>query len=817
MVAEPLPLSWANLRNADCTLCPLHADAHYVCMVGDGPEQCDYMIIGEAPGQHEDEVSHRPFTGAAGRLLDQLLKETGLSRSMFFVSNSVLCRPLNNRDPENIEIKTCWTNYGLKILERVQPKIVLLMGRFALQAVLGKKKGITEARGHEFVKDGITYLPMFHTSYALRFPGMKKFITEDLLYFRRIAGIEQTAGDTKPEFVTNWFRLKQVVDKLMTAETVAIDLETQSLMPQDSIWCMSLSDEKGVGYVVPIEHPNFRMSMGSSASNQDVWTLLKPLIESKSTRIVGHNYKFDMRFMMNRGIRPNLTFDTLQAAHLLDENRKHNLKSLAQSYLGVRYWGSGEQFATKEPPKMDREQVLYAAKDADYDRQLYLRQRDELLADKRLARVFQYITMPAVRALARIEHHGLPVDVGRLEERTKELRIRVDRSEAELGKLIGKTINWNSPQQVARVLFGELGLPITAITDTGQASTGKDVLADLKDESSVIKELLEYRKWSKQLSTYAEPWSELVTPEHPFLHTVYNVNGTNTGRISSGDRKVNAPNLQNIPRDGFLKGCIGGVPGWFIVEADFSQIELRIAAIFSKDPVLMRIYRTGGDVHRMTASRLLGKALEAITVGERTLAKAVNFGLVYGMGAAKLVVYAKTTYDVLLSFQDATEFREIYFDTYRALPHWHAHQRSLAHKYGYVRSPLGRVRRLPDIESSDWEVRGEAERQAINSPVQGTASEFTLLSLGILMDELQHTVMKRFETLPEDEARVIGTVHDSNVFMIREDKLDKWLPVIQQTMQNLPLRELFGWEPGLPIEVETKVYRYWGEELPKAA
>lgn len=804
-----LPLLWDGIRDHECTLCPLHEFAEHVCMMPDGPTPCDYMIIGEAPGQHEDEVSKRPFTGRAGELLNQILKEVGLKRSMFSVSNGVLCRPLNNRDPSNDELKTCWKNYGLKIIEQVRPKYVVLMGRYALQAVLGGKKGITEARGHEFTKDGITYLPTFHTSYALRNPGMKKWIIEDFTYFRRIAGLDNTAGDTKPEFITSWFRLREVIDKLMQAEAVAIDLETSGLNsfdPTRKIWCMSLSDETGVGYVVPIEHPDFQQ-MNRVGKQGDVWELLKPLLENRRTKIIGHNYKFDMKFMLTRGIKPRVTFDTLQAAHLLDENRKHNLKSLAQSYLGVRYWGSGTQFATDKPPQMTDDQILYSAKDADYDRQLYLKQRDELMADRRLARVFQYITMPAVRALTRIEYHGLPVDVERLRERKAELERRIAASELELERLVGKRINWNSPKQIAQVLFSDLGLPITALTETGQASTSKGALTDLKALDPVVGELLQYRKWQKWHGTYLESWSNLIRPDHPLLHCEYDPSGTVTGRISSRN-----PNLQNIPRDAFIKSIIGGVSGWVLVEADFSQIELRVAADFSQDPMLRRVYQQHGDVHRMTASRLFRKPPDEITSGERTLAKSANFGLIYGMSSNKLMTYAKATYDVEMSYNEAVEFRDIFFETYRALEQWHTHQRVMVRKYGYVRSPLGRIRRLPDIQSTNWEVAGAAERQAINSPVQSTASDFTLLAISLLMGELEGPLQVEYPALQESVAKVVGTVHDSVLFLVRGDMVDAVLPTIKGTMEHLPLQRLFNWSLAVPVEIDVKVSSHWAEE-----
>lgn len=819
LTREPWELLWDELRDENCTMCPLHEMAEFVCLLGVGPVPCDYMIVGEAPGAREDEEFHRPFAGPAGELLDKILKNVGLNRNMFYITNSVRCRPEFNRDPEKSEVQTCWGHYGLGELERVQPKHVILMGNYALQAITGKT-GITAARGKPIVIGNITYHPTFHTAFALRNPSHEKTIEEDLIKFKRAAGIQQYAKETKPILVLKRRALQKLVQDLMKSDIVAFDLETEGLdqfIPGKRIWCISLSKGDGIGYVVPLEHPSY-------PGMEWAYDEIKPLLESKYPRKVAHNGKFDSRWLKTRGINPYINFDSLQAAHMLDENRKHDLKNLAQAYLGVKPWGTGAAASKLQPMS---KLAPYAAKDTDYDAQLYKRQRTELENDVRTRRVFQYITSPAVRMFTDMEFSGMPVDRERLAERRETVLQKRREIDIDLGEMVGVPVGgithrgetkyvWNSPQQLAKIMFtdrdsGGLGLPIFALTPKGQPSTAEATLVALKDEHPFVNKITEWRLYDKWWSTYLNPWTEL-TEDDPFIHASWKIEGTVTGRTSCSD-----PNLQQVPRNDFIRGIIGGVEGWFLVEADYSQIEVRLTADSSGDSVLRRIYLQNQDVHRYTASRVMGIPEDQVTEVQRKKAKAVVFGFIYGMGAPKFKMYAKNQFDLDVTIDEAFEFRYAFFNTYPSLEDWHDKVRKWVRNHGYIRSPIGRLRRLPDINSRDKEVRAEAERQGINSPIQGLASDHTILAMNLLSGQLQNQVdnanikriVSQYEPLNPEEARLCGTVHDSIMFLVREDRIHSVEEQIKYTMENLPMKELFGWESSVPIKADTKIGSHW--------
>jgi DNA polymerase-1 len=258
--------------------------------------------------------------------------------------------------------------------------------------------------------------------------------------------------------------------------------------------------------------------------------------------------------------------------------------------------------------------------------------------------------------------------------------------------------------------------------------------------------------------------------------------------------------MQQVPRDLCIRSIIGTQAGWKFIEADFSQIELRIAAMFSGDRSLLRAFNTGGDPHRETAAAVLGKAPEAITKEERKMAKAVNFGFLYGMGWRKFKIYAKEKYDVIVTDEEAQAYRTAFFEKYSALPAWHARQRRLVRTLGQVQSPTGRIRHLPSISSVDDGVQSEAEREAINSPVQGFASDLTVLAMVILHDKLDPS-----------RCRIIGNVHDSIMFEATDDYAEEASGLIKHTMEHLPVQRLFGYKMTVPIEAEVTIGNHWGE------
>jgi DNA polymerase-1 len=326
-------------------------------------------------------------------------------------------------------------------------------------------------------------------------------------------------------------------------------------------------------------------------------------------------------------------------------------------------------------------------------------------------------------------------------------------------------------------------------TKTGNWSTNEEALQEYI-EHPFIGLLFALRTLEgKWMNTYLLPWSTKLD-RFSRLHTTYKLYGTVTGRLS-GD-------LQQVPRDSFVRSIFGAPPGWLRVDADFSQIELRIAAHVANESTMRRMFLLGQDIHSMQASNILGKPPASLTKEERKLAKAVNFGYLYGMYPTKFQKYAKINYGLDVTMAEAEVSREAYFRLFPDLVRWHERQRRMVHANHQVHSPMGRVRHLPDIMSPDRGVRMEAERQAINSPVQGTGSDITLFA----MTRIQ-------PLLKPSEAAMVMTLHDGIGFEIREDKVDYYEPIIKETMENLPLKKTFGFDPSIPIEAEVVHGTHW--------
>lgn len=789
---------WDKIRNPTCTDCALFREAQTVCLIGDGPVPARYMIIGEAPGYREDEIG-KPFSGKSGQLLDEVLEGVGLSREAAFISNVAKCRPPENRAPTRTEQKACRPYLDAEI-EAVQPEFVLLLGNTALQGFL-KKSGIMKHRGEVYPYGEAKVFATVHPAAVLRNPRYDHIFKTDLATFARMVKGEEGAKPTKTYLVRDKKSLITLCKAIMLSEAVAYDLETndvEEFNPDTKIVTIGVSPTPGVAFVVPIEHPETPW--------KDPYRVLKiignALMYSNGKRIA-HNAKFDDRWLTHFGIPIRADFDTMIAAHVLDENRFKGLKPLAQMLLGVDPWKdvdlSGGGALTTPISQLAR----YNAKDADYTLRLYYRFREELTqpGNERTLRLFYKLLMPVSRALTDVERTGMWIDKERLAIRRIEVQKKLTEINNRLVELVGHEANWNSPIQLAKILFEELGLQMYDLTAKGSPSTKESVLLRLKDEHEVPRLILEYREWSKYKSSYFDNWVELMD-QHDRIHTHYRITGTVTGRLSSGKEheKARGINVQQIPRNSFVRGVVGAPPGWRFVEADFSQVELRVAAHYSGDREMQRLFQLGQDIHLATAMQVTGKPASEIDKETRKKAKAVNFGFLFGMGWRKFIEYARDNYGVVVTEDEAQLVQKRFFDTFKGLRPWHERQRRLVRKYGRVQSLIGRVRHLPDIRSGDEEVRKEAERQAINSPVQSLASDLMLLSLVILHNEMDPS-----------EAKIVGTVHDSILFEIVEDEVDTWVARIRKTMENLPLKQKFGVELSVPIRVDIKVGQHWSE------
>jgi DNA polymerase-1 len=791
---------WLPVRNEDCRLCPLYKSAQSVCLLGDGPVPTRIMLVGEAPGAREDDIA-RPFSGPAGRYLDRVLAEVGLPRETVYITNSVRCRPPDNATPTNGQIKACST-YMQSELEIVKPDYILVMGNAALRSIL-KTSGVMKKRGTaQQLPGGRTAFVTVHPAAVLRNPGLETSFKSDLMTFARLTKGEDRRPETDSKLVQSSKGLARLCQMLATVETpIAFDVETGSSDPDENegglnpwspnglIHTVAFSWEPGKAYVVSLEHPATRWDIPI----RRVYDALNVALAGK--KMVGHNVKFDDAWMRAKGVHLYAHFDTKLAAHLLDENRPSGLKPLARIYLGADEYEAGISFSGDATAL--RKLAIYNGKDADYTLRLYHLFRDELKKQPRLARLFTRLTMPACRAFVDIEVNGFPVDMERLERRHRSILHKIAQVNDEMLEMVPEELrdnaNFRSPQFLGRWFFGHLKLPIIQLTPTGKPSTAESALLELVDKHPAVALLMELRKWQKNESTYTRNWlNRVAIAGKPRLYTSYNLSGTVTGRLSS--------NMQQVPRDIYIRSIIGSEPGWRLIEADFAQVELRLAAMFSRDRTLSDAFRNGEDPHLQTAAKILGKAPELITKEERKMAKAVNFGFLYGMRWKKFKIYAKEKYQTEVTDDEAKAYRNAFFKQYGALENWHNRQRRIVRNIGAVSSPIGRIRHLPNINSTDEGVQGEAEREAINSPVQGFASDLTVLSMVRLSRKLDHT-----------RSRILGNVHDSILLEATEEYAEEAARITKHVMEHLPLKKLFGYSPTVPIEADVTIGQHWGE------
>lgn len=769
--------------------------------MGSGPKTASIMIIGEAPGENEAKTG-RVFSGRAGQLLDLTLTDAGLRRDEIYVTNVVKCRPDDNRRPSRIEWEAC-RQYLEAEATAISPSFVLLLGNSALQ-VVARKSGITTKRGVRLdLRDPVwtraEVMATIHPAYVLRNPGQATVFSEDIRRFARMVQGEFRAVSVKPKMVRTLKGLKFVKDLLESAPdgtVVSYDVENRG-RPWENEWdivCLGISVDGENTYVVPLSHPEspFRRKW------KDVLRYLSPALRKHGHKLVAQNGKHDNAQLAGARVYLQHTFDIMLAAHLLDENRPKNLGFLSQNVIGAdEYKGMVDLKPDKIMKEPLRKICTYNGYDVGYTWQIYQRIREELIAQPRLLRLFVKLLMPASHAIQEVESVGFWVDQPMLWDRVSILQSEIAKRKKVLNENLPKkwpdrdSFNYNSPAQLGRWLFSKKGLGLSPLelTATGNPSTREAVLLHYHDHPAV-RALLEYRTLElKWLRTYLLPWSTRLDSRSR-LHTTYKLYGTVTGRLS-GD-------LQQVPRDSFIRGVIGAPPGWQFVQADYSQIELRIAAHCSGERRMRRAFLAGEDLHLLTASSLTGKSGSLVTKEERKKAKAVNFGFLYGMYPRKFQAYAFENYELEVSLAEAELARQQYFETFPDLERWHDRQRRIAHNHHRVVSPLGRVRHLPDILSSDNGVRMEAERQAINSPVQATASDLMLFSMVLLH--------KRLDT---QEAFMVGTLHDAIFFQVRDDVVDKWTEIIKETMETLPTKKTFGFDPSIPIIADVDYDQHW--------
>lgn len=902
-------------RNAQCTLCPLHKTADYVCLLGDERSRKQVLLVGEAPGVQEEKAG-RLFIGRAGRLLRQALTRCDFSEEDYSIINSVCCRPPGNRTPKASEIKACryWVE---RVFKDVHPRYVLLMGNPALNSVLDLS-GITNRRGRPQEIEGIIYLPTFHPSAVLRDPNKTGAFEADLNLFAEIidgGGVPRETG-LNHVVVSNKKIVNEMLDDLHGS--VSFDIETTCLYPWDKI-----AQVNAVGFgtrnkqwILPVNHFCPEASIWSSNQIEGIIKRLTRALDD--CVVIAHNGKFDSLWMkVHFGVDWEINFDTMLAHYLLNENSSHKLKYLAQIYLGAVDYDLDPTTAPWD------KFVEYHAKDLYYTRKLKYLFARRLNKEGNIKTVFEKILMPCSTLFTEAELNGFYVNVPEMGKVEQELTGQIER----LGKKLKKygDINFNSTQQLAKLLFKELKLKPTRYTDTGAASTDKSVLKRL--DHPITKILLEHRSATKLLGTYISGWKPFLVGR--IIHPSFLLHGTVTGRTS-----CEHPNLQQVPRDSSIRSLITAPRGWVFVEADLSQIELRIAAELAGERNMLDTFYNGQDIHWRTAlgvivkgeteyakkaiqtasmccmrykispnrssAVLLQKVWEANKRGsgtdkilqlcckywqdkatrkgvwreptreeqpglERRLsivaekeissellrelwnyglslftsqkqeserqekiqfadalsllscigpriaqellddwgeirykAKAVGFGFMYGMWHKTFRIYAEDDYGIKISEAEARAIRENFFNIYPALEEWHERQRRYARRWGYVISLSGRKRHLPLAQlPRDCPERRDAERKAINTPVQSFANELNFMAALQIREELRTELALKIV--------ITGLIHDSIHFWIRRKYVSKLVPRILEIMRHPALLDTMNIKLRVPIEAEAKI------------
>lgn len=561
--------------------------------------------------------------------------------------------------------------------------------------------------------------------------------------------------------------------QLQAAPLFAFDTETTSLDYMEArIVGVSFAVEPGKAAYVPFGHDYLGAPV--QLSEAVVLGKLKPLLEDPTRLKVGQNLKYDRNVLLNHDIDlQGIAYDTMLESYVLNSTAsRHDMDSLAKRYLGVETT-SFEDIAGKGVKQLTFNQIEleqaapYAAEDADITLRLHQTLWRQLEAVPGLCQVFSEIELPLLPVLARMELLGTTIDPKLLHQQSQEIEQRLAELEKQAHELAGQEFNLSSPKQLGEVLFTKLGLPILKKTPKGAPSTAEEVLAELAETYELPRLLMEHRGLAKLKSTYTDKLPLMIKPQTGRVHTSYHQAVAATGRLSSSD-----PNLQNIPvrneqgrriRQAFIPSA-----GYKLVAADYSQIELRIMAHLSGDKGLLTAFAEGKDIHKATAAEVFGVALDAVTTDMRRSAKAINFGLIYGMSAFGL---AK---QLGIGRAEAQKYMDLYFERYPGVLEYMERTRQQAEAQGYVETLFGRRLYLPDIKSRNAGLRKGAERAAINAPMQGTAAD--------IIKRAMINVDSWIRGIKDESIRMLMQVHDELVFEIRAEKLEEYTALIKEKM-----------------------------------
>ena len=571
-------------------------------------------------------------------------------------------------------------------------------------------------------------------------------------------------------------------DFFMTKSFLSLDTETTSTNTIDAeLVGLSFSVSENEAFYVPV--PADRQQA------QNIVNIFKPAYEQSSILKIGQNIKYDMEVLANYGVElAGEMFDTMLAHYLLQPEQRHNMDDMAETYLGYRTIhideligpkGKGQKSMRDLPPE---EVYEYAAEDADVTLKLK-NLLEPKLKESGVWQLFSEVEMPLVRVLASMEMNGVRLDTDSLKETSQILTARMNDIEQEIYRLAGEEFNIASPRQVGEILFGKMKIvEKPKKTKTGQYVTSEEVLQQLRGKSEIVGKILEHRGLKKLLGTYVDALPKLVNPRTGHIHTSFNQTVTATGRLSSSD-----PNLQNIPvrgEDGKeIRKAFIPEEGCLFFSADYSQIELRVMAHLSGDENMQEAFREGYDIHAATAAKIYHETMDSVTRDQRTRAKRANFGIIYGITVFGLAERLD------ISRKEAAELIDGYFATFPKVAEYMEQAKETAREKGYAETLMHRRRYLPDITSHNATVRGFAERNAINAPIQGTAADIIKIAMVRIYDRFKRENIR---------SKMLLQVHDELNFSVYPDEKERVERIVLEEMQNaypldVPLVADCGW------------------------
>ncbi|WP_011608873.1 DNA polymerase I [Histophilus somni] len=618
---------------------------------------------------------------------------------------------------------------------------------------------------------------------------------------------------TSYETIDTQEKLNSWLEKLQQADLIAVDTETDALDPmRANLVGISFALTNSEACYIPLAHKQAVKEMTQtdlfteSEQNAEQFELvknqlnketclaqLKPLLENPSIQKVGQNIKYDLTIFANHHIQLNgVCFDTMLQSYVLDSTGRHNMGALSERYLGHQVI-EFESIAGKGKKQVTFDKIAiaqateYAAEDADITMKLHQVLWQELQQSPSLVKVFNDIELPLVKVLSKMERNGVLIDSQALLKQSEKIARRLTALEQQVYQEAGAEFNLASTKQLQEILFTKLALPIIAKTPKGAPSTNEDVLETLAQQGHIVPKLLmEHRGLAKLKSTYTDKLPSMVNKKTGRVHTSYHQAVTATGRLSSSD-----PNLQNIPIKNEEGHCIRQAfiarKGYKIIAADYSQIELRIMAHLSQDNGLIMAFNEGKDIHRSTAAEIFGIPLNEVTSEQRRSAKAINFGLIYGMSSFGL------SNQLGISRANAQKYMDLYFQRYPGVQTFMVDIREKAKEQGYVETLFGRRLYLPEINSSNAIRRKGAERVAINAPMQGTAADIIKLAMIAIHNEIK-----------KNDIQMIMQVHDELVFEVKENKVDEYSALIKSLMENAA-------HLSVPLIVDIGVGDNWDE------